>query len=427
MAKGMNTELNAQNFPLLLSRPLALATDLLSYNGNVKPLFVHVLHKAAPTIDISSPEMSVPFDASYICTLYVHAADCLGTYVISTPTITEWTAKRTCRVFISAAHALSSSGTPDNTEPKKQLFGFGSRSSTAPLSNTFTSSANAGKRKQDACAGFQLLTDTPALRKIIDAHVEKLRTVWDKRIRNVEVSWAESRIGRITGTTAKILIAGKNAPTAIQLSNLFGLSPPFQATTHMQIGNLLESKILQSYCKLHKLQLKKDRGGRTLTLLYQHNYVGHTPDGKTVKSKVDEAEVLEVKVVFNTHETMDMLVKKHTHQLQLGLFVHRCNAGRLLVYRCALDLTVTEAADLEVAFNAIEEYRFSADKEWFAKFKPLVETFYTEHLEWFYERTFDVEQAKLKVATILAGVASKISGAALVKKRKRVIKGKQQA
>jgi hypothetical protein len=80
-----------------------------------------------------------------------------------------------------------------------------------------------------------------------------------------------------------------------------------------------------------------------------------------------------------------------------------------------------------VAFNAIEEYRFSADKEWFAKFKPLVETFYTEHLEWFYERTFDVEQAKLKVATILAGVASKISGAALVKKRKRVIKGKQQA
>ena len=69
----------------------------------------------------------------------------------------------------------------------------------------------------------------------------------------------------------------------------------------------------------------------------------------------------------------------------------------------------------------------STDKEWFAKFKPLVESFYTEHLEWFYERTFDVEQAKLKVATILAGVASKRSGAALVKKRKRVIKGKQQA
>ena len=103
-------------------------------------------------------------------------------------------------------------------------------------------------------------------------------------------------------------MAGKNDPTAIQLSNLFGLSTAFQATTHMQIGNILESKILQSYCKLHKLQLKKDRGGRTLTLLYQHDYVGHTPDGKTIQSKVDEAEVLEVKVVFNTHETMDMLV-----------------------------------------------------------------------------------------------------------------------
>ncbi len=77
-----------------------------------------------------------------------------------------------------------------------------------------------------------------------------------------------------------------------------------------------------------------------------------------------------MKVVFNTHETIDMLVKKRTHQLQLGLFVHCCNAGRLLVYRCALDMTVRQSTDREVACNAIEEYRFSQDKEWFAKFKP---------------------------------------------------------
>jgi hypothetical protein len=55
-------------------------------------------------------------------------------------------------------------------------------------------------------------------------------------------------------------------------------------------------------------------------------------------------------------------------------------------------MTVTEAADREVAGNAIEEYRFSQDKEWFAIFKPLVEAFYTEHLEWFW----------LKVASIVA-------------------------
>ena len=70
----------------------------------------------------------------------------------------------------------------------------------------------------------------------------------------------------------------------------------------MQIGNTLESKILQAYCKQQKLQLKKERGGRALSLLYQHNYVGHTPDGKTCKSKVEEAEVLEVKVVFQTDD-----------------------------------------------------------------------------------------------------------------------------
>jgi hypothetical protein len=427
MSKGMNTELNAQNFPLLLSRPLALATHLLSYSGTVKPLFVHVLHKAAHTMDNSSPEKSVHVDAAYICTLYVHAADCLGTYVISTPTITEWTAKRTCRVFISATHELPCSGTLNNTEPKIQLFGSGSNSSAAPLTNTFTSTTNAEKRKQASCTGSQRLPDTPASRMSIDAQVEKLRTVWDKRLRNVEDSWVESRIGRITGTTAKIVMVGKNDPSAIQLANLFGLSPAFQATTHMQIGNLLESKILQSYCKLQKLQLKKDRGGRTLTLLYQHNYVGHTPDGKTIQSKVNEPEVLEVKVVFNTHETIDMLVKKHTHQLQLGLFVHRCNAGRLLVYRCALDMTLSEATDREVASNAIEEYRFSQDKEWIAKFKPLVEAFYTEHLEWFYERTFDMEHARLKVASIMAGVDTRRSRVASFKKRQCVIKGTQNA
>ena len=76
--------------------------------------------------------------------------------------------------------------------------------------------------------------------------------------------------------------------------------------------------------------------------------------------------------------------------MQLGLFVHRCNAGRLLVYRCASDMSVQEAEKHQVDVNAIEVFNFSQDKEWFAKFKPNVEAFFTDHLEWFYEESFNM-------------------------------------
>jgi hypothetical protein len=101
-------------------------------------------------------------------------------------------------------------------------------------------------------------------------HVKTLQTVWEKRFGQREETWEESRISRITGTSAKIVMLGKNKPTAQQLSVIFGLST-FNATTQMQIGNVLESKMLQVYSKHKKLQFKKDRGGRTLTLLYQYN------------------------------------------------------------------------------------------------------------------------------------------------------------
>ncbi len=182
--------------------------------------------------------------------------------------------------------------------------------------------------------------------------------MWEKRFGQHEETWEESRIGRITGTSAKIVMLGKNKPTAQQLSLIFGLST-FNATTQMQIGNVLESQILQAYSKHKKLLLKKDRGERTLTLLYQYNYVGHTPDGKTIQSKVDEAEVLEVKVVFSSQDTLTALMKKHRHQLQLGLFVHRCNAGRLLVYRCPSDMTLHEAEHHQVDADEIEVFHFS--------------------------------------------------------------------
>ena len=185
----------------------------------------------------------------------------------------------------------------------------------------------------------------------------------------------------------------------------------------MQIGNVLENRILLGYCKQNKLNLKKERGGISLTLLYQYNYVGHTPDGKTIQSKGDDAEVLEVKVVFSSQDTLTALFKKHTHQMQLGLFVHRCNAGRLLVYRCASGMSVQEAEKHQVDVNAIEVYKFSQDKEWFARFKPNVEAFFTTHLEWFYEESFNMELARVKVQDLLTQVHIKRNNAAL-KKRK---------
>jgi hypothetical protein len=45
----------------------------------------------------------------------------------------------------------------------------------------------------------------------------------------------------------------------------------------------------------------------------------------------------------------------------------------------------------------------------------------------FYERTFDMEQARRKVASILAGVEMRKKSVALLMKRKCVIKGTQYA
>jgi hypothetical protein len=70
-------------------------------------------------------------------------------------------------------------------------------------------------------------------------------------------------------------------------------------------------------------------------------------------------------------------------------------------------MTKQEAELHEVVVNNIEEHRFEQDKDWFTNFKAYVEPFYTDHLEWFYQRTFDMEQARVKVDSILTGVKEK--------------------
>ena len=107
-------------------------------------------------------------------------------------------------------------------------------------------------------------------------------------------------------------------------------------------------------------------------------------------------------------------------RLRLGLGVQlglRLRLGSVLVYRCSPDMSVPEAEDHQVDVNQIEAFPFSQDKQWFAKFKPNVEAFYADHLEWFYESTFNVEEARLKVESILSEVDSSRRNA-LLKKRK---------
>ena len=382
MAKGMNVELNAQNFPLLSTRTPAPDTNLAMYTGPCKPVFVHVTHKSTCAGGPASQDVDMSEEASYICTLYVHAAECLGTYLVRTTTLADWTAQTNCRVFISGTHELPKPGLLSN--PKSE------------------------KRKETSMS-----TST------ISGHVSRLQSIWTNRAKGGEETWLNSRIGRITGTTAKIVMTGKNKPSGQQLAQIFGFTT-FEGTTKMQIGSILEPKILDAYCRLHKMQLKKERGGPNLTLLYQFKYVGHTPDGKTKKMQDEECVVLEVKVVFSAQESISALFKKHRDQLQLGLFVHGCKSGHLIVYRCNAEIqTIQDAKRHEVNVSKIEAHTFAQDTVWFSKFKPYVEAFYTEHLEWFFDRTFDVEQARLKVDSILSALKSKRK-IALLKKQKLI-------
>jgi hypothetical protein len=141
-------------------------------------------------------------------------------------------------------------------------------------------------------------------------HVNRLYKVWEKRFGGVDLTLEESRIGRITGTTAKIVMRGKNKPTAGQLSQIFGCST-FHATLKMQIGTLLEPKILQAYLSKNRRRLKNERGSSKLALLYQHNYVGHTPDGKTPKGKTMKVRFLKLKLC-STLKTIYTRYSKNT-------------------------------------------------------------------------------------------------------------------
>ena len=108
MAKGMNVELSPQTFPLIFTLPAAPATNLIHFDGTRKPGFVHVQNKPQCTsTDVSTTlNESEQDDEGYICTLYVHATDCIGTFLVPTATLSDWTAQTNCRVYISGSDQL---------------------------------------------------------------------------------------------------------------------------------------------------------------------------------------------------------------------------------------------------------------------------------------------------------------------------------
>ena len=154
-----------------------------------------------------------------------------------------------------------------------------------------------------------------------------------------------------------------------------------------------------------------------MKLLHGYNYVGHTPDGRTIKTAI-ESLVLEVKVVFSKRDLAAQL-QKHVHQLQLGLWVHHCKEGRLIVYNAPSDMSVPEAYNHEINMSRMESTSFKKDNEWWVKFKKNIEKFYEDHLQWFYEDELDMDQTTCKIEGLLSTMRTDKPTGTNLKKRKR--------
>ena len=241
MTKKMNVEINAINFPLIHTLPNEDSTNLEPQPDPSNAIFVHVQAKATRQV----PFPTLQNEGWYICVLYVHSADCIGRFIVPCSKVSEWTAQSKVRVFISAADSLT---------------------------KTLARSSKLNTVKHSS----PKVTSTPHVRALALKYISMLKKVWDKRRLQQDELWEESRLLRVTGTSAKFVMRPKPA-TDRQVAQVFGLCQ-FTPTTQMQIGSILEQKILAVYCKHEQLQLHKTRGGQTLQLLHGYKYVGHTPD-----------------------------------------------------------------------------------------------------------------------------------------------------
>ena len=236
--------------------------------------------------------------------------------------------------------------------------------------------------------------------------MDRLRGVWQRRVdtstrgrvdTSTETSWKEDRIARITGTTASHFRQKATVP-AHAVKKMFGLVESPQ-TKQIEIGVTLEKAVLDAFCRAHTLTLSKNRAG--LVLLAGSSYVGHTPDAVVYKPS---KELLEVKVVFpSVGDEVDVkgLRKKHNDQMQLGMKVHKCSTGRLIVYPCQPELTLKEVKSHKVDSSKFVLLEFTPDREWWQYFEINAQVFYSSHLEWFYGSVFDEKKAGEFVESVL--------------------------
>ncbi len=115
---------------------------------------------------------------------------------------------------------------------------------------------------------------------------------------------------------------------------------------------------------------------------------------------------MKVKVIFNK-TSVEKMLKQHVHQLLLGLLVHKCKKGGLLVYVVPTNMTESEASTHIVDLANLEVASFQRNDEWMASFTKKSQEFYTEHLMWFYRQEFDTEAALKLVNSLMAKAQSK--------------------
>ena len=346
----MHVKLSMSSYLDTIKRlPVTPSDDSTILESRIHPTFIHVLGP----VNTHNGNTSLSNEPLYICELYKHSQDNLGKWLVGEQQIARYVERMRIFVYTSGV---------DGTRPEMSITSTTKRPQSMGVLN----------------------------------NVEELRQIYTRRKKG-RCSWLESRIARITGTSAALVMTGKTF-TGIGMKQLFGLST-FSPTLPMKIGTILEAKILKSYAADQNLSLNTPKG----LVLGDKEYIGHTPDG--IMSYPHRA-VLEVKVIFKK-TSVDKMYKQHEHQLQLGLLVHKCKKGRLLVYVPPSNMTESEAATHVVDLAHLEVASFQKDEEWMARFTQKSHEFYTEHLMWFYRQEFDTEAALKLVNSLMANAQTK--------------------
>ena len=170
----------------------------------------------------------------------------------------------------------------------------------------------------------------------------------------------------------------------------------------MRVGSDLEAAVLDLYAQEKKVTLER-QPDKKLVLHGTLPYVGHTPDA--LQGDPSARQLIEVKVVFSDSEPdTAKLLKKHQHQIQLGIAVHQCSAAVLVVYRCqASNATAAYAAKEHPAAHPERMYTFDVakDNDWFRKFRQKADSVYNDHLHWMYGTQFDESSATNCIRALL--------------------------